>query len=210
MITFDLKQTPPSKEEIEEERVYLERELAKNTHRRTLMIVLYFLIPLAAIVASWQFGLIDGKTAVVIAVAAGAIVAVAAGVAAVVGVVAGVSASPGAVAGAVIGAVVTGAVERLYNCEANLETRLASLSGLEQQEYMHRSPAIFQVCQQDADCEAYRLAVAKLGRALTVAEADMMEEWVDGGKAREEKEEKLVREQQEACAMLGSAGRLNF
>lgn len=215
MLTFDLKKLPPSKEEIEAERVYLERELVKNTRRRALMIVLFFLIPLAAIAASWQFGLVDDKTAMVIAVVAGfiaiacaatgagvgVVVCAAAGAAVGVVVCAATGAGVGAVIGAIIGAIATGILERLHKYKTNLEKRLASLSGLEQQKYMHRCPAIFQACQKDADCEAYRLAVAKLGRALTVAEADMMEVWVDGTKAREEKKE-LARVQQVACAML--------
>lgn len=191
MLAFDLRQTPPSKGDIEAERLHLERELAKNKRRRTLMTVFFFLIPMAVIVASWQFGFVDGKTVVIIAAAVSAVV--------------GVVVAVGADAVDAVGVGVVAVFGSLYNCKTNLEARLASLSGLDKEDYMYRCPAILESCRQDASCETYRANVAKLGRALTAAEADMIEAWVVGADARD-KETERQRQQQDACMMLKSTG----
>lgn len=82
-----------------------------------------------------------------------------------------------------------------------LTRQLALLSFIDNVEHLHRCTAILEACQQDADCEAYRLAVAKQGRSLTVGEANIITRWVEEVEVKKRKEEK---QSQVACTMLRS------
>ena len=136
-----------------------------------------------------------------------------AGVAIAVGATVGITDSAGAVAGVCagtllfafvglaysVGLVVKKAAEVVGGCK----NEMALLSFTDADKLQQRCPQIMEACRQDADCEAYRVAVAQTGRSLTVAETNMMRNRVAEAEARQFEEEQ-ERQRQGACSILRS------
>lgn len=128
---------------------------------------------------------------------------VGAGVGALVGIVAGAMLDTGDLFGALIGTLMgaligTGAGTVFDSRRTYLFKSLFSLTSLPDVA-KDRCPEILSFCQQNKICESYRLAVVRLDRPLTVAEADKIQEWVEGaGLSQTDK----AHQQEIACAML--------
>lgn len=72
---------------------------------------------------------------------------------------------------------------------AETESRLAALKPLPKAD-RSRYPKIIDLCRQDAQCDQYRMALAQLGRELTIGEADMIEDWVANANTRQKAQER--------------------
>lgn len=180
MLTFDLKKKPLTLAEIYDDKTRLEATLVKFERRVLIGKILLILVPITVVACLWQFELLPEKDSFAAAVTVAVAVAVTVAV---------------ALAGAVAGAII--AEER----ESVIREQISSLSFLDEVPNQARCPQIVAICKVDEDCEKYRLAVAQQGRALTLAEADMMERWANGAEVRKRHDEQL-REQQVACALL--------
>ncbi|AJF08207.1 hypothetical protein GSUB_17105 (plasmid) [Geoalkalibacter subterraneus] len=227
-ITFGLNTAPPTQAAIDQEREHLTDTTSKMKLWARLFSVI--VIVLSALILLWLYSssLLTGEqVAVAIAVAIVGVVAIAVAIAvvgavtgtaavAIVGVVAAAVAAVAAVAVAAVGAAaVAGAVAAAVAVAVavavaaawfgdrltKIQRDLRQLIPLDAPENKHRCVAAFAACEQDSLCRDYAAAVARQGRPLVLAEADLIETWIANTSVRASEEEK-ARLQEVACVKL--------
>jgi hypothetical protein len=213
-MTFDLKTTPPTQAAIDQEREHITSVLAKL--KRRLWMVSGATIVLSVLMSLWSLNtsLLTGEQVLRVFALAGigaftvaftgvgaiALVVAIAAVAAFVGTVTFAFAGIGAFAFAVAGiGVETGT--RLYNRLEKMQRNILQLTALESPENKHRCAAVLAACEKDTLCRNYAEDVARQGRSLILAEADLIMDWVADSTARVSREEK-DRLQEIACSQL--------
>lgn len=222
MLNFSLDKLPPTVAEIESEKERL--KTAVRDKKLILCLVAIFAIAVAIGTAIAAFGIgydvfavagpgcmigmgVGGCAVLAFYRSVGVIFCVSSG--AILGSILGSAidgvfgANIGSSAGAVVVICASFFVNHILEQISEYRWKCSSLSGLDEESHQNRCPAVLEACKKDVDCEAYRLAVARQGRPLTIVEAKIIENWVAGAEKRQ-REENSVRQQQVACAMLKS------
>jgi len=218
MLTFDVKTSPPTQAQIDQERTRLYAEETVLKRKICVIVTLVTILAAGLLTVGYAQGWFSGQAAFIVAVVVVVAVVVAGvgvGIIAVVvagiigGFVAGVVAGVVAVAVAGVGVVAVASVVAIADNKDKLsaiQKRRDALTPVPEESDL--CVQIVKICCKHPECDDYQITVAEQGRSLVIAEAEMITTW-DSTADQRAKEAKALRERQVAWRLLRAGERMH-